>query len=136
MPNSASHLDRRALLGACAATACLAAIPSGSLSAARVMLQLATGGIAEWSAAIGTSFAAMTEIGAMTIRLVAVEALPTDPGRPTGLGRSAPFVAVFAVPAGLYPAGDRIYRLSAPTVRTLDVYFSAAGGEGLRAVFN
>jgi hypothetical protein len=134
MPNNVSPIDRRTILAGAAAAAGLAAFPS-ALSAARVMLQLATGSVQDWTSAIGTSFTALTEIGAMTIRLVAVEAQPVDPGRPTNLARGAGFIAVFAIPAGLSPAGDRTYRLSAPNVRTMDIYFSAAAGD-LRAVFN
>lgn len=134
MPNAVSQLDRRALLTGAAAAAGIAAL-SSPLRAARVSLQLATGSLQDWSTVVGTTFSAMTEMGVMSLRLVAVEALPTDPARPADLARKAPFLAIFAAPANLTPSGDRIYRLSAPGIRTFDVYFSAAGND-LRAVFN
>ena len=133
MQNSHSILDRRTLLtGAAAAGIATLATPLGAVIAAR---DLASGTIQDWSGVIGTTFTAQTEIGVLTLRLVAVEALPADPRRPTSLARATGFTAIFAKRATLFPSGDRIYRLSAAGIRTMDVYFSAAAGD-LRAVFN
>jgi hypothetical protein len=147
MKTTSTKLDRRIFLTSAAAAAGLAAlgaplraappstIPPPRPRHVRVARVLATAEAPDWLAWVGTDFRADTEIGAVTLRLVSVDAVSADPNRPATLARSGGFFAVFAPPAGIVPAGDRIYRLSSTGLAPMDVYFSAAAGN-LTAVFN
>lgn len=133
------HLPRRALIaGAAAATGAAAlAAPARAARIAGIAGRpdLATGGLAEWRAAIGTVFAAESERGTVALRLAAVEPLPASGARPATLARDHAFAARFVPAIGPLPAGDRAYRLSGGGYAALHV-FVAARDEGLTAVFN
>lgn len=139
--------DRRSLLTGAAAALGLAGLGRplrAALPAApspprpprgRIVRPLANAEAADWLAVVGTYFGVQTEVGFVTLRLVAVEALPADPHRPSSLARSRGFLAKFVPIGRAFPAGDRIYPLSSVGLRPMDVYFSPMGNT-LTAVFN
>jgi hypothetical protein len=133
------EMPRRTLLAGAVAAAG-AAVAAGPARAARIAglsgnAPLATGGIADWRAAIGKIFVARTEHGAIALRLAAVDPLPALGARPASLARDHGFAARFEAAAGPLPAGDRTYRLSGAGHAPLDVYFNAKA-KALTAIFN
>lgn len=89
----------------------------------------------QWNAAVGSSFFAITEAGAIALKLVSVTALPIVGSRPASLRRQ-PFEAEFS-PEGdaKLPVGDRLYLMRQPGNGTFHLYFSPAH-KALKAMFN
>jgi hypothetical protein len=133
------HLPRRALIAGAAAATGIAALAAPA-RAARIAgmtgrRDLATGGLADWRAAVGTVFAAESEHGTVALRLATIEPLPASGPRPATLARDHAFAARFVPAIGPLPAGNRAYRLSGGGYAPLHVFVDAAG-EGLTAIFN
>lgn len=141
--NSNTHFARRTLIGGAIAAAGAAAIAAPARAARLTGLktstgnarQLATGGIGDWQAAVGTLFAAETPAGTVGLRLAAVEALPSSGTRPAGLARDHAFVATFETAVGQLPAGSGTYRLSAGGSPAVHLHLDAQGDRPM-AVFN
>ena len=127
-----------ALIGV-AATA--ARLPSGrapaSGPAGRLPSSLKHASLAEWTSAVGQSFAVAGS--AATLKLVAVDAFEAKGRRPASRPRGHGFAAVFEASRGA-PAGGRIHRLRHAIMAPLDVHFGTLievpGGFQLVAVFN
>jgi len=141
--NNNTHFARRTLIGGAIAAAGAAAIAAPARAARLTGLkkstandrQLATGGIADWQAAVGTLFAAQTPAGTVGLRLASVESLPSSGARPADLARDHAFVATFETAVGRLPAGSGTYRLSAGGYPALDVHLDGQGALPM-AVFN
>jgi hypothetical protein len=74
-----------------------------------VVKPLRLSGYADWSAAVGTSFAIQGESGSVTTKLVSVVNLPAPGPRPADL-RPGAFALIFeGKTSTLFPAGNRIY---------------------------
>ncbi|HEY0414241.1 MAG TPA: hypothetical protein VGD66_13990 [Allosphingosinicella sp.] len=131
-----------ALIGV-AATA--ARLPSGPLAgrapssgpAGRLPSSLKHASLAEWTSAVGQSFAVAGS--AATLKLVAVDAFEAKGRRPASRPRGHGFAAVFEAGRAA-PAGEGIHRLRHAIMAPLDVHFGAPievpGGFQLVAVFN
>jgi hypothetical protein len=141
--NSNTHFARRTLIGGAIAAAGAAAVAAPARAARLAGLkpsngnarQLATGGMNDWQAAVGTLFAAETPAGTVGLRLASVAALPSSGARPSGLARDHAFVATFETAVGQLPAGSGTYRLSAGGYPALRVHLDAQGDLPM-AVFN
>jgi len=107
---------------------------SGSASASRTTVNLATAGYDTWLAQVGTKFTG----GLYTLKLAGVAPLLSTGARPPGL-RDRAFALNFDVAAGRTMAGDLIYTISHPQYGPFQVFLSAAGPQmpaRMIAVFN
>ncbi len=140
-------------LGAGAVGAAAAAAPvlslrfaGGGLSQAsswwdRSFVSLQSAGLAEWTAAVGQTFALETPGGSHLLRIAAVTAFRASGRRPASLGRSQAFAVTFETMAGPpLPAVDSLYKLTHGAYPPLPIYLGKPVTQGRKsrvtAVFN
>lgn len=148
---SATIFSRRNLLGALAAggaAAAALAAPALPLSWTRrpgagswwdrTGRSLTRGAMQEWRQQIGSTFTVAGDAGTAALTLVAVVPLNSGGRRPSALGRSRAFAAIFETAQGTPPAGDRIYSMEHAVHGKMPVFMTAgrAGAPRLEAVFN
>ena len=95
---------------------------SGSVSAPRTTINLATAGYDQWLAQVGTKFSS----GGYSLKLSGISALNSTGARPAGL-RDRAFALNFDISAGQTMAGDLIYTISHPQYGPLQLFLSATG---------
>ena len=101
----------------------------------RPAANLATAGMSEWQAMIGSTFSIIHEKGTASVRLQAVDALPSAGVRPPDVSRDKAFAVKFAKPNKDVPAGDRVYIVKQSTSLDQQILFAPVATY-LMAVFN
>jgi hypothetical protein len=102
---------------------------------AKPATDLAHAGMSQWQAMIGSSFTIVHEKGTATVRLQAVDALPSSGIRPPDVTRDKAFAVKFAKPSKDVPAGDRVYTVKQSTSLDQQILFAPVAAY-LMAVFN
>ena len=104
----------------------------------RLFFSLKSGGYAEWSALVGSSFMLLADRGAIELKLVEVKPFDDRGPRPRGT-RERAFGAIFET-ASAAAAGDRIYSASHSRYGELQIFmgptYSAGRASRMEAVFN
>jgi hypothetical protein len=96
---------------------------------------LASAGLNEWSAQLGSAFEFQTESGASMFKLVAVTPLLSSGARSEEVTRDRAFLAVFQGTAASTTSGNRIYATRHAT-GALDIFVGATDLTGTRPTLN
>jgi hypothetical protein len=97
------------------------------------LASLAHGSHADWLSEVGSIF---TGPQGISMRLAAVQGLPSPGARPRSVTRSSAFVATFDLLAGQAAARDQIYNMTHPLFGALPIFMTVTGPGKLSAVFN
>lgn len=97
---------------------------------------LESAGITQWQRQIGLLFYMMGNEAARWMRVVAVDALPSEGARPSEAWRKTAFAVTFEAGGPIRFTGDRIYTVLNARYSRMQIFLARTAERRMQAVFN